>query len=466
MRSRVGRTDMTPEMVGEIRSANIGAAFAIRAEPGSKGRDALMAVGLLLTTATQLRLPGSPLGPGEVCLVIWIALTLILELSGYTPLTSALRRMLTFWVLFALAQSLGILTALVIEDRHDPGLFWHDVLAYLLVAAFSCLAVVESGGVRRLRRVMEIFATLGVVCLTAQLFASWGLVGLPLIEPWFGDRFRGWSNNPNQLALLCAVLILVSLHLADSADRARKRWAALLCMIPAIIVGRLTKTDTFTFSLVGAVPIYLVVKLRFWLGATERRTSLRTVLAWCAVIGVPLMLISALPFALSTNDDPDQFAMGMMKGGGKEASAEADLRLALWSKAIERGMQSYMMGLGPGPHLPIPPEIVAARISGELDADPHPDLNGAPNFEAHNSPLDLFTQGGLLADAAFLWLLALAWLVPYKARHAGLVALVSGVAIFGLTNNIVRPPIFWVTIAVCLISGDRPEGAHTIRRGS
>jgi hypothetical protein len=77
MRSRVGRTDMTPEMVGEIRSANIGAAFAIRAEPGSKGRDALMAVGLLLTTATQLRLPGSPLGPGEVCLVIWIALTLI-----------------------------------------------------------------------------------------------------------------------------------------------------------------------------------------------------------------------------------------------------------------------------------------------------------------------------------------------------------------------------------------------------
>jgi hypothetical protein len=453
-------------MVGEFRGSNVGAAPAIRSEPGSAGRDALMAVGLLLTTATQLRLPGSPLGPGEVCLAAWIGLTLVLELGRYTPLTSAFRRLLTFWALFALAQSLGTLTALVIGDQHDPSLFWHDILAYPLVAAFSCLCVIEPGAARRQRRSMEIFAMLGAGCLVPQLAAAWDLIGLPVIEPWFYDRFQGWSNNPNQLAFLCAVLILVSLHLADTADRAGKRWAALLCMIPAIIVGRLTKTDTFTFSLVGAVPIYLVVKLRFWLGATERRTSLRTVLAWCAVIGVPLMLISALPFALSTNDDPDQFAMGMMKGGGKEASAETDLRLALWSEAIERGMQSYMMGLGPGPHLPIPPEIVAARISGELDADPHPDLNGAPNFEAHNSPLDLFTQGGLLADAAFLWLLALAWLVPYKARLAGLMALISGVAIFGLTNNIVRPPIFWFTIAVCLISGDRLESAHTTRRGS
>ena len=91
-------------------------------------------------------------------------------------------------------------------------------------------------------------------------------------------------------------------------------------------------------------------------------------------------------------------------------------------------------------------------------------MNATDNFEAHNSQLDLFTQGGLLADASFLWLLALGWLVPYKARLAGLVALLTGVAIFSFTNNILRPPIFWFAIALCLIPGDRASGARTARK--
>ncbi|MBN9561515.1 MAG: O-antigen ligase domain-containing protein [Alphaproteobacteria bacterium] len=452
-------------MAGKIRFAPVTAAPTIARESSSVGRDVLLAIGLLLTTATQFRLPGSPFGPGEVFLVGWIALMLIFDLGGYTPLTSAFRRLLTFWALFALAQSVGTLTGMMIGDQHDPSLFIHDVLAYPLVAALSCLSVIEPGAARRLRRCAEISTGLGAVCLVPQLMIGWDLISLPILEPWFGDRLRGWSNNPNQLAFLCAVLVLVSLHLADTADRASKRSIALLCMIPPILVGRLTKTDTFTFALLGAVPIYLVAKLRFWLGASERRASLRTVLAWVAVIGVPLLLVSAVPFALSSSGNSDQLAMGLMKGGGKEASAEADLRLALWREAIERGVQSYMLGLGPGPHLPIPPEIIAARMTEpDLDTGDHPALNATPNFEAHNSPLDLFTQGGLLADVSFVWLLAMACIVPYRARLAGLVALLAGVAIFGLTNNIVRPPMFWFAVALCLVSDGRADGVQVGRR--
>ena len=276
-------------MISGVRSPSAGDAAVIRSEPQSAVRDALMAIGLLLTTATQLRLPGLPLGPGEFCLALWIGLTGLLDLDRYTPLTSALRRLLTFWALFILAQSLGTLTGMVIGDKHDPSLFWHDVLAYPLVCALSCLSVLEPGAEARLRRCAEIFVVVGAGCLVLQLGAGWDLIALPMVEPWFEERFRGWSNNPNQLAFLCAVLVLVSIHLADTADRGGKRSAALLCVIPAIIVGRLTKTDTFTFSLAGAVPIYLVAKLRFWLGTTERKLSLRTVLAWTAVVSVPLV---------------------------------------------------------------------------------------------------------------------------------------------------------------------------------
>ncbi len=149
-----------------------------------------------------------------------------------------------------------------------------------------------------------------------------------------------------------------------------------------------------------------------------------------------------------------------MKNGGKEASNETDLRLALWREAVGRGMESYMLGLGPGPHLPIPPEIRVVRVTDAVpEGRDHPAVNGTPDFEAHNSPLDLFTQGGLLAAGSFLWLLATAWTVSYRARLAGLLALLTAVAMFALTNNIVRPPVFWFAVALCMVARDRTEGA-------
>ena len=440
----------TNPLLGEIRVADLYVGSAIRTASGPARGNGLMAVGLLLTTATQLRLPGSPFGPGELCVLLWIVLNLCMELArSGPPLTLALRRLLMFWLVFAFAQSLGTLTGFVIGDEHDPSLFWHDVLAYPLVAVFSCLSVVEPGAGRRLHRSAELFAMLGAVCLGLQLMIAADLIGLPVIDPWFGNRFQGWSNNPNQLAFLCAIVVLVSLHLADAADRPGKRVAALLYMVPAIVVGRLTKTDTFTFALLGAVPIYATLKLKVWLGASERRLSFRTAFAWIAVVTVPLMLISAAPIAFSAATGSSQLTMSLMKGNGKEASAEADLRLVLWGEAIDRGLQAYMLGLGPGPHLPIPPEIVAARrTEPDLDTGDHPAVNGTLNFEAHNSPLDLFTQGGLIAVGSFFWLVGMAFLVPYRLRLAGPAALLVGVAIFGLTNNIVRPPIFWFAVAL------------------
>jgi hypothetical protein len=80
--------------------------------------DMLFALGLLVSPASQLRLAGSPVGPGEICLLIWIVLTLGREAArpGSPPLTPALSRLLIFWSLFALAQSLGALTGYIIGD--------------------------------------------------------------------------------------------------------------------------------------------------------------------------------------------------------------------------------------------------------------------------------------------------------------------------------------------------------------
>lgn len=428
--------------------------------------DGLLALGLLLATASQLRVGGSPIGPGEICLVLWLILMLGREARRLgPPLTPALSRLLIFWAVFTVSQGLGTLMALASGEAFDPQWFLHDLMAYPLLAAVSCLSVVEPGAVRRLRRVAWLLTTIGAASLALQLANGWELIAIPMIEPWFWERFRGWSANPNQLALLCVVLGLLSLHLAEAAARLTGRIAAIACLILSVYVGRLTKSDTFTLALAASGPIFLGLKLRAWLLSSEPKIPLRSAFALIAVIAVPLLLASSIPFAVSTASEAERLAVGLGKNNGREAAQEASLRFSLWREAISRGLESRMLGLGPGPHLEIPASIVAGREStpGQPDNLEHPTQNSAANFEAHNTVLDLFTQGGLLAVASFVWLVATALFLTYKARLAGLVTLLCGIGIFGLSSLIIRHPIFWFAITLCLVAEGGTGKPSTVR---
>jgi hypothetical protein len=185
--------------------------------------DLLLALGILLSTASQLRPAGASIGPGEVCLAIWIALMLGRETVQLGPrFTPALSRLVIFWLLFAVAQSIGTLAGFAIGDVHDSSLFMHDVMAYPLLATTSMLSVVGPDAGSRLHRVGWLLVTLGSAILALQVAQVWGLISMGSIDPWYWDRVRGWSENPNQLAILCAVLGLLSLHLADVAASAAR----------------------------------------------------------------------------------------------------------------------------------------------------------------------------------------------------------------------------------------------------
>src|ERR1700736_4820337 len=117
-------------------------------------QDALLALGMLLSTASQLRPAGAAIGLGEICLVLWLALMLYREAGRLgPPLTPAFSQLLIFWLLFAFALSVGTLTGYAIGDVHDPNLFLHDVMAYPLLAAVGCFSVVGPDAGSRLHRV-------------------------------------------------------------------------------------------------------------------------------------------------------------------------------------------------------------------------------------------------------------------------------------------------------------------------
>jgi O-antigen ligase len=428
--------------------------------------DVLFALGLLLSPASQLRLAGSPVGPGEICLLIWVVLSLGREAARLgPPLTPALSRLLIFWSLFAFAQSLGTLTAYAIDDEYDAQWFLHDVMAYLLLAAASCLSVIEPHAGPRLHRVAWLLCALGTPFLALQFAHAWGLIDISAVDPWWWDQLRGWSANPHQLAVLCTGLALLSLHLAETVTRLGQRIVAVACAILPIYAGLLTKTDSFSVILVAAGLIFVALKLRAWLASSEARIPLRSAFSWIVVLALPLVLVSAAPFSSSIAVDAGGFVKAMSREDYEHTEEKTELRLGLWSHAISRGIEAGMLGLGPGPHLEIPPAILAGRYGGAIHPKNilHPEPSFAPNFEAHNILLDLFVQGGLIAVLSFVWLAATALAMAYRARLVGLLTLLCGLGIYGAATLIIRHPISWFAIALCLVAGSGAARQSALR---
>lgn len=429
--------------------------------------DLLLASGLLLSTASQLRLAGLPLGPGESLLAIWVCLMLGRELARRgPPLTPPLTILLIFWAAFAVAQGLGTMTGYLIGDIHDRALFLHTVMAYALLAIVSSLIVVGPGAGPHLHRLTWLVVSLGAGFLLIQLANGFGLFQIAAIDPWYWNiRFRGWSTNANQIALLCAVLALLSLHLAEVTPRLGGRIGAIACGLVAVWAGRLSMSDSFTLALVCSVPIFLALKFRTWAGPGKR--GFRSAFAWIVILALPAGLMATVPLVDTITVEARDAAGELARGKEADTQRSASLRFSIWSNAIERGLQSGMLGLGPGPHLDNPFLMTSGATSEKALKYPDEPVPGIlPNFEAHNTLLDLFTQCGLVGVLSVVALGAMVLAGTWTARLDGLTTLLFGLAIFGVFHFIFRHPIFWFALALCLVAGDAARQAPPLRTGS
>lgn len=410
---------------------------------------ALLALGLVLGTASQLRLPGVPLGIGEVCLVVWLGLaSLHILTSSKICNPTALLWLLAFWAFFIFIQSFGAFLALLRPEIIDPELVVHDIFAYLLVAAVTCLVAATMRPEGTLRHSLWFLIGFWIIAMAAQLALGWGYFSISSVNPWYWDRFRGWSENPNQLAIYCAVLTPLSLHMALTAKRFGRLVAGLSC-IATFVVGRLTKSDTFLISMSVSIPLFAALRLRSWLTSSEYRRRLRFAAAAIAMIAIVPLSLSLLPYGVATANDVEGLAASMMKDRGGEATkATANLRLSLWQDALHAGLESGSLGLGPGPHLEKPTGITDKGV-------PLP-------VEAHSTLLDVFTQGGLLGVVAVFSLLAGTLMLLLRARLDALAVLIFALAIFSISHFILRHPTVWFAVTLGLVLGSfRRTSAHT-----
>jgi hypothetical protein len=395
--------------------------------------DWLLAFGLVLATATQLRFGDTPFGPGEMCIAVWLGLFLCLQAGRPASASNAaLTRVVSFWLILIVAESVGAIVGFATELFFDTSHIIHDVIAYSFLFCIACTMAIELASEHRRRRVTWLIVLFGAASLCLQVAHAYGLIPLPIpVEPWiYHIRLRGWSNDPNQLGLVAALLTLVSIHLADTATARVKMIAAATCAVLAFSVGVLTQSDSFTLGILAAGAVFLAIKSSLWLATFKRGLSFRAALVSLALLGLPVLAVGALPLAPAAVERVEAKSEALYNEDN-----QGDARFHLWAEAYDKGMGAAMLGLGPGPHL--------TRKAWKRSPP--------AKFESHNTPLELFVQGGLLALLAIAWLYASLLLATTRAKLPALAALSCAFVVFSMFHFIIRHPIFWFGVVLCLL---------------
>jgi hypothetical protein len=418
--------------------------------------DVLLALGVLTSLETQLRFVVGGLDPGAMLLALWIVACGFLEWRRprEAPPKFAFE-LAIFWMTIAFGLSLGLSFSILSGEMLDLGLVLHDTLAYSLLAVITSLLALDVNVAHRLRRVQWIIVVVGSVLMIIQIAESMGMLAIPNIDPWYWDRWRAWTDNPNQLALFCLLLAFTALHLAHSETGALKRTTAIFAMALFLGAGTMAKSNAFLLAalmgfgvLVAAKFVRLIWRLeRLRVPAAAISMAAMALSVYIGVIGMGLSASSHLSLAS---------AAGGVARQDRNGDEETALRFVLWGEALDRAANSWMIGLGPGPHLPIPQIILSGRRGGALPKNvQNPKPGSAPNFETHDTTLEFLVQGGIIAVAAAGSLCGLALARAFRAGLDGLAAALIAIGLFGAFHVVFRHPFIWVLLCSALCAVER-----------
>ena len=383
-----------------------------------------LASGLVLTTATQLRISGLPIGPGEVLCLIWLLLQVpaLIRERGSLWADTAIRGFVLFWGVMFFAMAAGSIKGLA-QPAWDAQRSAHDAFAYGFASLLSIAALSRFRGHTAEAKHLLFLVLLIALSLNIGLWlvakSQLGTMSAALM--YSPTRFQGLANNPNQLAMLMVSLPFLSWYFIENSATKLVKLLSVLAMGVAVFIGLQTGSDALKVSLLfGVGVLVLVIAHSTW----YRKEGWR----WrVAALGVVLgaYVLSGLPYAIENSD-----------GLAQNVAADKGVRFALWAHAIQVWMEAPIFGLGPGAW-----SGIMAPFEG---------------VEAHNSFLDLGMSAGIVGLIAYLGMLYWLSLHFLTNRCHALLAVLGVMILYSLFHYVLRHPFFWVILATsfCLCTGN------------
>ena len=321
--------------------------IAVWERPAARRKDGLQrlltgwaALGITLSEGTQLRTAGMPIGLSEVILGTWICFVVFLLLRG-VPFTlgRAFMGLVGYWLLSWVLLGLGAMIAVQMQKVSTEAM--HDSVAFLYLTVLIPLLCI---GVRdqdtgdyhwRLARMFFLFNA-----GSAGLLLAIALVA-PEVGPitfWYGPRLRGWSENPNQLAIAMAAMPFLGWLLWRRSSSWFGKLGCALGIAVCIAAGIATQSDGLRAAWVASFGA--AGGLAFW------RVTMRGRSRWLfithAIVPAVIVIIGVF-YGGAVVEQLTRVGEGVYDEGG-----QGDTRVTAWENGLRAISVSPLVGFGPG----------------------------------------------------------------------------------------------------------------------
>ncbi|OLS38443.1 O-antigen ligase [Bacillus sp. MRMR6] len=182
------------------------------------------------------------------------------------------------------------------------------------------------------------------------------------------DIFSPFANDYHQFAYFVAPLPFVGLYIMNKEKSFSLRILALAGIILSVKIGLSTTSSTLVSAWAISAMLFIILKAGEWLKKQNKSLSMVTALVCLMIIILFFNYERVIGFV-------QDFFDGDTNGQN---------RILIWSSAIQAWLHSPIFGLGPGSYS-------GTHVFG--------------GYEAHNTLLQILTQGGIIGGIAYLLLI-------------------------------------------------------------
>lgn len=366
----------------------------------------LFGLAIILSTASKLRLPGLPLGIGEVIIFVWLVPNLLKILYRMRVVRKWEMTIVALMFSYLLCNLAGTTINAATTSINYDSLVHSEVLRnFAAITVAMSLAVVFCLSLKSFKKRMNGIALCGIsyISICTLLYYTH-----PNIVVYSDYRLTGMSENPNQFAL---VIILFMAVMLQRIIESRRDVVAYIGMIISVWAGILTRSDALVISLVmcsftGA--IYIMIS-----SLSSRRNRIIGILV-ATFSGIGLLILNSATIAKK------------LAGVSADQGNQGEGRIVLWEHGLAAWKHSPAFGLGP---------VSLSGIAGPFE-----------HTESHNTYIDVLSQGGMGALAVILLIALLSFRSGVGNRCYGFVIGLAMLMVFCLFHYMIRQPIFWLTL--------------------
>ncbi|QKE74329.1 O-antigen ligase family protein [Arthrobacter citreus] len=344
-------------------------------------------------------------GIGEAILLFFCMTQLFSQRDIYISFEKHLFTIFWFYYIAIIIIGYAVNTILAI----NPQQIKFDLMSYLVILflCFTFELAFKKSSFSYLYKLLRFIYFGGISIIGALYFiylkGMYTLLGFPLTYAG-SDIFSPFANDYHQFAYFVAPLPFIGLYLFVKERNLFYRLVALIGIALCIKIGLATTSSTLVSSWVITTLLFCVLKVLEILKGLSRSKSI-IIVFFCFVM--IMLIINYEHILLFIND----FFKGDTNG---------ENRLIIWGNAIKAWKHSPIFGLGPG------------SFSGQ---------EVFFGYEAHNTFLQILTQGGIMGGIAYIILVKK--LTKMVSVNVYILCAVVSLIAYGLGINDLRRTVLW-----------------------